>query len=53
LFEERDHPTEGRLKMTRFPVKFGKSPATTRRLAPNLGEHTREVLDALAAKKGR
>lgn len=53
LFEERDHPTEGRLKLTRFPVKFSKSPASTRRLAPNLGEHTREVLDALAAEKER
>ena len=45
LFEEVDHPTEGRLKVARFPVKFAKSPATTRRLAPNLGEHTQELLD--------
>ena len=45
LFEEIEHPTEGRLKVARFPVKFAKSPATTRRLAPNLGEHTQELLD--------
>ncbi len=44
LFEEKDHPTEGKLKVARFPVKFGQSPATIRRLAPTLGEHTREVL---------
>lgn len=44
LFEEREHPTEGRVKVARFPVKFGKSPASIRRLAPRLGEHTDEVL---------
>lgn len=44
FFEEREHPTEGTLKMARFPVAFSKSPATVRRLAPNLGEHTDEVL---------
>lgn len=48
LFEEREHPTEGRLKLTRFPVRFSKSPASIRRLAPNLGEHTQEVLAELA-----
>ena len=44
LFEEREHHTEGKLKVTRFPLNFGKSPASIRRLAPNIGEHTREVL---------
>lgn len=48
LFEEREHPTEGTLKLTRFPVRFSKSPASIRRLAPNLGEHTQEVLAELA-----
>jgi len=49
FFDETEHPTEGKLKTCRFPVKFGKSPATIRRLAPNLGEHTREVLDEVAS----
>ncbi len=44
LFEEVDHPTEGRLTTTRFPVRFSRSPASVRRHAPNLGEHTGEFL---------
>lgn len=48
LFEQFEHPTEGTLNVTRFPIKFGASPASLRRHAPNLGEHTREVLDELA-----
>ena len=39
------------LDKCRFPVKFGISPATIRRLAPNLGEHTQEVLDEVASRK--
>ena len=45
LFEEREHRSEGRLLQARPPVRFGASPATVRRLAPALGEHTREVLE--------
>ncbi len=48
-----DHPTEGRLKVARFPVKFSKTPASIRRLAPNLGEHTDEVLPQHAKRKAR
>ncbi len=44
FFEEHEHPTEGTLKVARFPIKFARSPASIRRLAPNLGEHTEEVL---------
>ncbi|NJD31379.1 MAG: CoA transferase [Gammaproteobacteria bacterium] len=40
-----DHPTEGKLRTTAFPVNFSGTPAeVTRRHAPRLGEHTREVL---------
>ena len=40
------HPTEGELLTPGFPVDFGASPVdVTRRHAPRLGEHTREVLD--------
>jgi crotonobetainyl-CoA:carnitine CoA-transferase CaiB-like acyl-CoA transferase len=38
--------------MTRFPVKFSKSPASIRRLAPRLGEHTEEILNDLASSTG-
>ena len=47
LFSDMQHPTEGVLKTSRFPVTFSKTPASIRRLAPNLGEHTQEVLDEL------
>jgi crotonobetainyl-CoA:carnitine CoA-transferase CaiB-like acyl-CoA transferase len=49
MFTTADHPTEGKLNVARFPVKFGSSPATVRRLAPNLGEHTAEILAEIAA----
>ncbi len=44
LFETVEHPTEGRMTSARFPVRFSATPADVRRLAPNLGEHTDEVL---------
>lgn len=47
LFADLEHPTEGTLKVARFPVQFERSPATVRRLAPNLGAHTQEVLAEL------
>jgi crotonobetainyl-CoA:carnitine CoA-transferase CaiB-like acyl-CoA transferase len=39
FFQEVEHPTEGKLKVSRFPVQFSRSPAEIRALAPNLGEH--------------
>jgi len=40
-----DHPSEGRLRSTAFPVGFSATPADSRRRhAPRLGEHTRELL---------
>ena len=42
-----DHPTEGRLRMPGISVKFSETPGSVRRLAPNLGEHTDEVLREL------
>jgi crotonobetainyl-CoA:carnitine CoA-transferase CaiB-like acyl-CoA transferase len=44
LFETVEHPTEGTMTSARFPVCFSATPADVRRLAPNLGEHTDEVL---------
>jgi crotonobetainyl-CoA:carnitine CoA-transferase CaiB-like acyl-CoA transferase len=44
FFEDAEHPTEGTVKICRFPVRFSRSPASVRRLAPNLGEHNGEIL---------
>jgi crotonobetainyl-CoA:carnitine CoA-transferase CaiB-like acyl-CoA transferase len=44
LFEELVHPSEGKIRQARPPARFSASPAKVRRLAPRLGEHTREVL---------
>jgi crotonobetainyl-CoA:carnitine CoA-transferase CaiB-like acyl-CoA transferase len=44
LFQEIEHPTEGKIRQARPPARFSASPAGVRRLAPRLGEHTREVL---------
>jgi crotonobetainyl-CoA:carnitine CoA-transferase CaiB-like acyl-CoA transferase len=43
-FVEYDHPTEGRVKMPGFPIRFSKTPSTVARGAPLTGEHTRAVL---------
>jgi len=45
MFKEVEHPTEGKLRMPRHPVKYSRTPADIRRLPPNLGEHTAEVLE--------
>jgi len=39
-----EHPTEGRLRMPGIPVRFSDTPGSIRRLAPNLGEHSAQVL---------
>ena len=44
LFQQVEHPTEGALLQARPPARFSASPAGVQRLAPRLGEHTREVL---------
>jgi crotonobetainyl-CoA:carnitine CoA-transferase CaiB-like acyl-CoA transferase len=59
MIVETEHSRLGRVATLGFPIKFGTSPATVRRGAPTLGEHSREVLlelgyaaadiDALAA----
>jgi len=39
-----DHPTLGRVKIPGYPIHFSESWAGTRSAAPELGEHTEEVL---------
>ena len=44
FWQSYKHPTEGQLKMPGFPSKFSKTPATIRKHAPKLGEHSKEIL---------
>lgn len=44
FFRFDDHPTEGRIRSMGVAANFASTPAEIRRHAPNLGEHTREVL---------
>ena len=44
MIVEYDHPTAGKVATTGIPVQFSGTPATIRRPAPLLGEHTAEVL---------
>lgn len=39
-----DHPVLGKVKMVGFPVELTETPLTLRRCAPELGEHSEEVL---------
>jgi crotonobetainyl-CoA:carnitine CoA-transferase CaiB-like acyl-CoA transferase len=43
---EADDPLAGRIRYLRNPVRAHKTPASLRRHAPRLGEHTDEVLRA-------
>jgi len=47
FFESYDHPSEGKLKGTVFPVRFSGSPERTPPRAPQLGEHSAVVLREL------
>jgi len=44
LFEEVEHPTEGRIRQIRPAARFMATPVRVRRHAPAIGEHTAEVL---------
>jgi formyl-CoA transferase len=44
LFERMLHPSEGSTVVVRPPPRFARTPASIRRPAPQLGEHTDEVL---------
>lgn len=53
FFKKQEHPTEGTLNVARHPVRYTKTPADIRRLAPNLGEHNGEVMVHLNEENGR
>ena len=44
FFRTEDHPTEGKLRVTRHPVDFAGVGEQASRPAPRLGEHNREIL---------
>ena len=48
FWQEIEHPTEGRLRVAKFPGTWSRTQPDIRRLAPNLGEHTQEVLGSSA-----
>lgn len=43
-FIEYDHPSEGRIKSPGFPIRFSRTPSSVKRGAPQVGEHSREIL---------
>lgn len=44
FWQEFDHPHEGRIRTSSPPMKFSATPASIRRMAPRLGEHSVEIL---------
>jgi crotonobetainyl-CoA:carnitine CoA-transferase CaiB-like acyl-CoA transferase len=43
MFVEMNHPTYGRLKITGTPLKLSETPGRVNWLAPNPGEHNKDV----------
>ncbi len=41
---EVDHPGHGTVRMVGFPIKFADAPCEVARPAPDLGQHTRDIL---------
>lgn len=50
---ETEHPVTGKFRTMGVTVKLSDTPGSIRRPAPRLGEHTREVLDEIAARPGK
>jgi len=44
FWQMAEHPTEGTLRMSKFPVNFSATPATLRSLPPRLGEDSLAIL---------
>ena len=44
IFVKVDHPTKKNIKLVNSPVKFSETPSSIKSTAPDLGQHTEEVL---------
>ncbi len=44
---EVDHPTQGRLPVVGAPWRFSETPAEVAAAAPELGQHSEEILQEL------
>ncbi len=51
LIQTMDHPTEGKVRMIGPPITFSLTPSSVYRHAPQLGEHTDEVLEEFGIAK--
>jgi len=51
FWHERDHPTEGRLRLMNPPYALARTPAEIRRPPPRYAEHTRAILTELGYDK--
>ena len=47
MFQRYEHPTEGDTVLVRPPVRYARSPASIRRLAPKFAQHSAEILREL------
>jgi crotonobetainyl-CoA:carnitine CoA-transferase CaiB-like acyl-CoA transferase len=45
FFRHADHPSQGMYRQVDSPVRFSQSPASVRRHAPVIGEHSIEILE--------
>ena len=45
FFQKVEHPAEGSVRSMRVPTRWSQSQPEASRLAPRLGEHTREILE--------
>ncbi|MEA2329825.1 MAG: hypothetical protein QOE68_4784 [Thermoanaerobaculia bacterium] len=53
FFQRRQHPSEGEYIALSHPVRFSATPASIRRDAPRIGEHTDEVLSGIGQGPAR
>ena len=51
FYGDWDHPTYGKIRMLNSPIKLSKTKSENRCKAPELGEHTREILTRLGYRE--
>jgi CoA:oxalate CoA-transferase len=52
MLVETTHPKAGRVRQIGVPIKFSETPGEIRRPAPEIGEHTEEILGQFAYAQG-